>query len=117
MKKIFYLAVICLLFGMPVNAQSPILLNSERIDPTPIGGQPQKSPIDVPSVSIEDYTLYFTPDHPEFILYIKDEEDNTVYSTTVYSSVTTIVLPSYLSGNYQIQLVWNGWMFYGWFNL
>jgi hypothetical protein len=33
------------------------------------------------------------------------------------SDVSSIVLPSTLSGTYQIQLLWGDWMFYGWIDL
>ena len=71
----------------------------------------------VPKVYIDDYTLLFAIDHPEYVLNIKDEDENVVYSTVVYSAQTQVVLPSTLSGNYQIELVMGNWLFKGWINL
>jgi hypothetical protein len=59
----------------------------------------------------------FEVDHPEYVLYIKDEDDNVVYSTVVSSTQTQVVLPSTLSGDYQIELVMSYWLFTGWINL
>ena len=59
----------------------------------------------------------FSPTHPEYILYIKDENETVVYSTVVSESETTVVLPSTLSGNYEIVLVMGNWMFTGWIEL
>ena len=71
----------------------------------------------VPKVYIDDYTLLFAVDHPEYVLNIKDEDDNVVFSTVVYSAQTQVVLPSTLSGDYQIELVMGIWKFTGWINL
>jgi hypothetical protein len=70
-----------------------------------------------PVVYIEDYTLSFEANHPEYVLYIKDEDDNVVYSTVVPSTQTQVVLPSTLSGDYQIELVMGYWLFTGYITL
>ena len=88
-----------------------IIRDAPTINPHP------KSPIVAPTVTIEDYVLNFPVEHPEYILYIKDEEDTVVYSTVVSESETTVVLPSTLSGSYEIVLVMGNWMFTGWIDL
>ena len=86
-------------------------------DYTPISHGHPKTPITAPKVYIDDYTLLFEADHPEYVLNIKDENDNVVYSAVVYSTQTQVVLPSTLSGDYQIELVMGYWLFTGWINL
>ena len=44
---------------------------------------------------------------------VKDEDGDVVYTTTVFSAETEIVLPSTLSGDYEIQLVMGNWLFTG----
>ena len=88
-----------------------IIRDAPTINPHP------KSPIVAPTVTIEDYVLNFPVEHPEYILYIKDEEDTVVYSTVVSETETTVVLPSTLSGNYEIVLVMGNLMFPGWIEL
>ena len=83
----------------------------------PIGDGNPKTPVIVPKVYIDDYTLLFETNHPEYVLYIKDENDNVVYSTVISSIQTQVVLPSTLSGNYEINLVMGNWLFTGWINL
>ena len=78
-----------------------------------LGNGHPKSPIEPPTVYIENDTLMFEADHPEYVLNIKDEEDEVVYTTTVYSSITQIILPSSLSGNYEIELIMGNWKFTG----
>ena len=70
-----------------------------------------------PTVYIEDYTLTFQADHPDYTLYIKDEDGNPVYTTLVSSAETQVTLPSSLSGDYEIELVMSNWLFTGWITL
>ncbi len=83
----------------------------------PIGDGNPKTPVIVPKVYIDDYTLLFETNHPEYVLYIKDENDNVAYSTVISSIQTQVVLPSTLSGNYEINLVMGNWLFTGWIYL
>lgn len=83
----------------------------------PLGPGNPRTPMLTPKVYIDDSTLLFAVDHPEYVLYIMDEDDNVVYSTVVYSTQTQVVLPSTLSGDYQIELVMGYWLFKGWINL
>ena len=76
-----------------------------------------KSPKAPPTVYQEDNTLTFVADHPEYVLYIKDEDEEVVYSTVVTSAETEVTLPSYLSGTYEIELVMGNWLFTGWIDL
>lgn len=76
-----------------------------------------KTPMLAPKVYIDDYTLLFEVNHPDYVLNIKDEDGDVVYSTVVYSTQTQFVLPSTLSGDYQIELVMGNWLFMGWINL
>ena len=86
-------------------------------DEKPIGHSTPKTPIEVPKVYIEDYTLTFGINHPEYTLILKDENDNVVYTTTVFTTQTDVILPSTLSGDYQIELIMDDWLFVGWINL
>lgn len=82
-------------------------------DEKPIGHSTPKTPIEVPKVYIEDYTLTFGINHPEYVLIIKEENGQEVYTTTVFSTQPDVILPSRLSGNYEINLVMGNWLFVG----
>ena len=117
MKKILLLGLFALFMSTGVMAWELIPLSVNYDDEQPVtNGQP-RTPFTAPTVYIDDYTLLFEADHPEYVLYIKDENNNVVYTTTVYSTQTQVVLPSTLSGNYQIELVMDYWLFTGWINL
>ena len=59
----------------------------------------------------------FEANHPDYVLYIKDEYETVVYSTVVTSATTEVVLPSTLSGDYEIDLIWGNWCFWGYIEL
>ncbi len=121
MKRIIICFVSLLVMSLTCQAQhvvgSRIHLEVRYFDPSMTSNQDPRGPIDPPLVYLEDYTLTFEVDHPEYVLYIKDEDDAVVYSTVVSTTVTEVVLPSYLSGDYEIDLVMGDWMFTGWINL
>ena len=59
------------------------------------------------------YCLSFEANHPDYVLYIKDADGEVAYTTTVYSVMTLVTLPSTLSGDYEIEFVCDGWIFTG----
>ena len=118
MKKYFLLLISAVMMGTSVYAWEKIPLTvSGDIDDMPIGHGNPKSPMQPPTVYIEDYTLSFAVGHPEYVLQITDEDGDVVYTTTVFSTDTQVVLPSYLSGNYEIQLTMGNWLFTGYITL
>ena len=117
MRKSFYLLLIALSLSTNAAAWDRIPLAVGIIESMPIGHGYPKSPMRPPVVYIEDHTLGFVADHPEYILNIKDEDGEVVYTTTVFSTQTQVVLPSILSGDYEVNLVMGNWLFVGWINL
>lgn len=120
MKRLFLIMfmAVSLPTCLSVNAQGVIVpLSCGIIDPTPLGEKPSRGPVDVPTVYLDDYTLTFEINHPEYVLYIKDEYETVVYSMVVTSAMTEVVLPSTLSGDYEIQLIMGNWCFWGYIEL
>lgn len=67
----------------------------------------------VPEVDLEDYTLTFYTPCDGCVLRIVDENENVVYSIVIPTGATSLVLPSYLSGDYEIQIVQGNIYYYG----
>ena len=113
MKKLLVLLFGAFLLSTSVSAKVlvPLTVCIEE-DEQPGGNGHGKTSMCPPVVYIEDYTLSFEVDHPEYVLYIKDENNNVVYTTTVYSTQTQVILPSSLSGDYKIQLDFGGNYFF-----
>ena len=109
MKRLFLILfmVVSLPTCLSINAQGVIIpLSCEIFDPSSLGNEPSRGPVDSPIVYLENYTLTFATSHPEY-----------VYSTVVTSAMTEVVLPSTLSGDYEIQLVTGNWCFWGYITL
>ena len=117
MKKLFLLALSAFLMSTYSLAWEPVPLTVSLDDNSSVGHGYPKFPSESPTVYIENYTLAFEAYHPDYALYIKDEDDDVVYSTTVYSAFTLVVLPSTLSGDYKIEIRVGGWIFTGWINV
>ena len=117
MKKNLLLVLFALFMSTSVMAWELIPLSVNYDEEQPLGPGNPKTPITAPTVYIDDYTLLFEANHPEYVLNIKDEDDNVVYTTTVYSTQTQVVLPSTLLGNYKIELQMGYWKFTGYIML
>lgn len=118
MKKLLFTVLSAFLLCSTITAMDLIPLTiCPYENEQPVGNGHPKTPIIAPKVYIDDYTLLFEANHPEYVLNIKDEGDNVVYTTTVYSTQTQVVLPSILSGDYKIELVMGYRLFKGWINL
>ena len=128
MKKTLLILVSVLLMSTQVSAQNMHPMNAILVqfkvmymspgpDLNPIGNPGPKSPEDAPVVYQEDNVLYFDGDHPSYYLTLRDEDGDTVYTTTVTSTDMTVTLPSTLSGDYEIELVYDSWVFTGWITL
>ncbi len=95
----------------------PESIDLEYEDPLLGGLGPNKSPITIPDIGLEDYILYFYTPCDGCTLRLLDENDNVVYSTVITTGATSLVLPSTLSGEYEIQITQGNICFYGYINL
>lgn len=119
MRKLFVILLLAVCIPMSADGGSGIDLGAKRYPPLEEGDPTPRSPIYIPSASLEGYTFYINGDHPDYVVRLVDvdDEDIVVYQTVMPSETNSIVLPSTLSGDYQIQLLWGDWMLYGWINL
>ena len=118
-KTLFLLTLIVTLLSLTnvhVSAE-PVLVNLEVgfIDPTNDQDEPQRNPIIVPSIEIEDNILTFITPCDYMALRLVNEENEVEYSTYILGS--TLVLPSYLNGEYQLQIISGNYIFYGYITL
>ena len=115
-KKFLKTIAFLLLMGsaFPVYA-ARVDMSVKYDDYTPTLPPDNKSPILVPEVDIEDYTLTFDDSCLGCELRLVDENDNVVYTTTITSN--TLVLPSTLSGEYELQIISGIYCFYGYIEL
>ena len=106
MKRFVFALVLVLASSLSgVMAQDEIDLEEEIVDPTEEYEPYQKGPVLVPSVSLDDHTLYFITPCDGCTLRLLDENDVVVYSTVIPTGTTSLMLPSYLSGEFEIQII------------
>lgn len=76
------------------------------------GGKPvHKSPElipEAPETSLNGNVLTFISTHDNYTLTLIDENDEVVYLTVIPSSVSIIVLPATLTGDFELQLDYGG---------
>ena len=107
MKNLF----ICLLFvlgGVHFASASPneseVILQVRDVNPGgTLGGHP-RTPVARPSIAQDDHTLYFNNVGYDLTLVLLDEDGEEAYTTFVPAGTTSVVLPSTLSGDYELQL-------------
>ena len=118
MKKIFLVFLCAFMVGsMSLFAGEDVNIGVGG-DDTPMFPGHQKTPIIVPTVSLDGYTLYIDDSHADYTLELIDENDMVVYTTFVPSTVSVVVLPSTLSGNFELRLYPGGsYYFYGYISL
>ncbi len=94
-----------------------IILHTSIIDPTKDNGPIRRSPIHVPSISIDDHTLFFNSSCDGCTLRLYNEEGDLVVNLIIPDNSSTISLPSFLTGEYEIQIIRGNYCFYGYIKL
>ena len=103
-KKIF-LTLAMFLLTVTINLKGAKLeLGVGIFDPTTDMGGSQRGPA-IPELDFEGYTLTFSTPCYGWTLELVDENDVVAYTTIVTSD--TLILPSTLSGEYQLRLIPN----------
>ena len=88
------------------------------IDPQNGQGDPHRGPVTCPQVDLDGHTLYLYSVSYDLTLVLVDEEDEVVYTTFIPANTVSVVLPTSLSGTYEMQLYPGGdYYFYGWIEL
>ena len=121
MKKLLFITLMMLGVGS-LHAQnnqggSDIDLQVGNVDPTENNGESTRGPIQPPSVSLDDYTIYIGA-HPDYTLTLLDEDGYVIYQTIVPAGVGVVVLPAMLTGEFELRLDFGGsYYFYGYITL
>lgn len=102
-KKLFL--TVALLIGGGVFSFGAQQIPMQIIDENPPCGGQTHVPLRPWYITQDDYifTLSATPE--DYTLVVLDEDDEVVYSDTLLSGTTMFVLPSTLSGDFEIRLV------------
>ena len=124
MKQFLFSLLLCL---MSLNAfsQRPQVIHGTLIewqvryyDPVIIGHQTPKSPVQAPTASIDGHTLYLYNVDYDLTLCLLDEDGEEAYTVFIPANTASVVLPSTLTGDYELQLLTDGLFYFaGWVEL
>ena len=116
MKKVMMVALLLTVgcfysYGAPVQISMHIIKESG-----PQGGNTLAPPRPW-YITQDDYTLTMPAFEDDFTLELRNEYDVVVYSTYVPAGTTLIVLPSTLSGDFELRLVGDTYYYRGYISL
>ena len=105
-KKFLYLFLSStFLYGGVKLSAKPVPLTVGIDDPTGTMPDYPKTPNFIPFIDQNGLVLTFEANNSNFTLQLLDEDGNLVFTTYVPSTLTTVTLPSTLSGEYEILLL------------
>ncbi len=115
-KKIFLLFALAVVLGTQVAVSS---LEEELLtfiikptDPGDIHSLPTKAPVQFPVVYLTGNVLSFDSAIEGCTIQLLDESETVVFSDFIGENQTSLVLPSTLSGTYELQIVCGNIIFY-----
>lgn len=124
MRKIHILkmlAIACMAFATPAYADEggeKVELKVSNDDPTIFKGGLNKLParfltVQIPSVFLEDYTLYFETPCNGCTLQLLDENKEVVYAVVLPTGTTQWELPNAFEGEYKLKIICGRFCFSG----
>lgn len=115
-KKLFLLAV--LLTGWFVSSFSiPVQISMQIIRSSGPGGGSTLAPPRPLYITQDDYVLTLPAFEDDYTLELRDENDVVVYTDYVPAGTTQVVLPSTLSGDFELRLVADTYYYIGYISL
>ena len=105
MKKRFAFLIVALVLGKAMTFSTPVFIpvsvnyDTERPAIPPMG----KAPAHAPSVWLDGHELSFPSEHPLYTLTLLQDGEE-VFATIVTEGTGAIVLPSWLTGEYELVL-------------
>ena len=116
MKRL--LLAIALLVGAGINSLwAGLQIPMQIIDPGSMGSSGTFAPARPWYITQDDYTLSMPAFEDDFTLELLDEDDVVVYSVYVPAGTTQIVLPSTLSGDFELRLEADTYYYRGYISL
>lgn len=118
-KKIVVVLMLFMAMGVTnlyAGEGDPLDLEVRIIDGKPTHQGNPRTPVLVPTVWQDGYELEIETPHAEYVLNIVSGT-TVVYTVVVSANVSLVVLPSWLSGTYELQLIQGNLCFYGYIDL
>ena len=104
MKKLFLFAILLLAGGVFAFSQRN-QVSMQIVNQTPMGDGATYAPPRPWYIIQDGYVLTLPAFDEDFTLQLLDEDETVVYSTYVPAGTTQVILPSTLSGDFEIRLI------------
>lgn len=117
MKKVMMVALLLTVGCMYSHAAGYHQIPMHIINPGGLGGGNTLAPARPWYITQDDYVLALPAFEDDYILELRDENGVVVYSVFVPAGTTMIVLPSTLSGDFEIRFVGDTYYYYGYIEL
>ena len=126
-KVLTIVAILCMAFSAPTSVFADGEL--EQVDlqvsydnPGTQKGGPHKAPpcpsaVQIPTVFLDGYTLYFDEPCSGCTLQLVDEDEEVVYSVVLPNGTTEWELPEALTGEFKLKIIRGNYCFWGWIEL
>ena len=88
-------------------------LQVRLVDPSKPLKPIKRSQVKAPTLSIMDHTLYFVTSCDGCILRLLNEDGEVEYEIEIPENTSTLTLPFYLCGEYELQILRGNYCFYG----
>lgn len=108
-------AIVCMFFIASAFVTDQVdYLNLQVTDINPTNPDvPHKGLVEIPSISLDNHTLYFDTPCDGCTLNIVGSNNVLVYTLVIPTGTTSLVLPATLSGEYELQIISGNYIFYG----
>ena len=119
-RLLIILGFISLLLSFPTDAKAikeEFELYVRIVEPGKESKPISRAPMRKPSLFIDGYLLQIDRPCNGDIIRLVDENGNIQYSSVVDTNSNKISLPGYLTGTFEIQLIWGNFCFYGYIDL
>ncbi|MBQ8968578.1 MAG: hypothetical protein IJ064_02430 [Bacteroidaceae bacterium] len=98
--------------GNQGNNPQPVPLVIKQTNPGSQFDKPLKSPVQIPEVWQDGHSLYFDASIEGCTVQLLDENENVIFSDSIDENQTSLTLPEYLTGTYELQIVRGSITFY-----
>lgn len=115
MKRTILSVLFMLMCGVSIVYADPVDLHHEDNSSTHQGGN--KAPTRPWYIDLTDNVITMDATPCDYTLNLYDEDDEVVYSVFVPAGTTMIVLPSMLSGSFELRFETDTYYYYGYINL
>ena len=118
MKKRILTVLCILLMPFVIYAQSDDALSykipfgKHQIDPTIPNHGGHRAPVKAPDVFLCDHVIRFETPCDGCTLQLLNDEGSVIYSIVITSEESTLTLPNELEGYYELQIIFDNWIFY-----